>query len=212
MPQELILGDKQANSIVKKNINDIVNEQTDKAVFKHNVEKEQQAIFDDFAKWLEKPMPKFLDNHDIKPHELIILVYGFKPKTESAHKIFLDGEGKRTSDDLKHRTFSIAKVLKAGADSGYTQGQFVKLYDFHVASIENPEYSMWMNNEYSRSNLKKVGQEPDKFLNNIGRFFGPKMVVLNPLKAVLEEDDFLTFKVSPSDIANPIKNVRDFIA
>jgi hypothetical protein len=212
MPQKLIIGDEQANSIAKKSINDIVTEQTDKAVFKHNVEKEQQAIFDDFDKWLDKPFPKFLDNHDIKPHELIILVYGFKPNSAPGQKLFLDGEGKRTSDDLKHRTFSIAKVLKAGDEAGYSAGDIVKLYDFQVASIENPEYSMWMHNEYSKSNMKRVGEEPPKFLNNIGRYFGPKMIVLNPLKAVLEEDDFLTFKVLPSDIANSLKDARAFIA
>lgn len=211
MSKDLIIGDKQANNIVKKNINDIVNEQAERAVFKHNVEKEQQAIFEDFDKWLEKPFPKFLDNHDIKPHELIILVYGFKPKSAPGQALLLDDSG-RTSDDLKHRTFSIAKVLKAGEEAGYSAGDIVKLYDFQVASIENPEYSMWMHNEYSKSNMKKVGQEPPKFLNNIGRYFGPKMIVLNPLKAVLEEDDFLTFKVLPSDIANPIKDARAFIA
>lgn len=196
--------------VEKKSVNQIVDEQTERMTFKYNIEKEQKAIFDDFSKWIDKPFPKFLNNHDIKPHELIILVYGFKPKSAPGKSILLDGDG-RTSDELKHRTFSIAKVLKAGSESGYEAGDFVKLYDFEVASIENPEHSLWNHNEYSKSNLKKIGQEPDRFMNNIGRFFGPKMVVLNPLKAQLEEDDFLTFKVLPTNIANKINNVRDFI-
>lgn len=187
----------------------LVDEQMNKAAFKYNAEKEQAAIFEDFKSWVEKPFPKFLDNHDIKPHELIIRVYGFRPTTEGP-KLLLDQSG-RTSDDLKHRTFSIARVLKAGPESGYSAGDFVKLRDFEVSSIENPDYSLWISNEYSKSNLRKIGQEPDKYLNNIGRFFGPKMVVLNPLKAKLEEDDFLTFKVAPSDVSNPLNNVMDFI-
>jgi hypothetical protein len=211
--KKLVGVEQQGNfekNIVSKSINDVVNEQVERVQFKHDVEKEQQAIFDDFLKWVDKPFPKFLDQHDIKPHELIILVYGFKPKNTTASKIMIDVQG-GTAADLKHRTFSIAKVLKAGIESGYEAGDFVKLYDFQVASIENPEYSMWNNNEYSKSNLKKIGQEPPKFLNNIGRFFGPKMIALNPLKAQLEEDDFLTFKVNPADISNKINDVRSFV-
>lgn len=193
-----------------KSAKEIVDEQIDRAKFKHDAEKEQEQIFEDFKAWTEKPDPKFLDQHLIKEHELIIRVYGFRPKKEGA-KIFLDHAGTRTSEDLSHRTFPIAKVLKAGKDAGYEAGTFVKLRDFEVSSIENPEYSMWLNNEYSKSNLRKVGSEPPKFLNNIGKYFGPKMIVLNPLKAKLEEDDFLTFKITPSDISNGLKDVLAFI-
>lgn len=210
MSQGIIL-DEKVQKAVKKSDNDIVAEQAAIANFKYEAEKEQQAVLDDFKEWIEKPFPKFLDQHEIKGHEVIILVYGFKPKAVKGKSLLLNAEGTKTSEDLKHRTFSIAKVLKAGADSGYTAGQFVKLYDFQVASIENPEYSLWNHNEYSKSNLKQIGQEPDRFMNNIGRFFGPKMVVLNPLKTKLEEDDFLTFKVTPADIANPIKDVHAFL-
>lgn len=209
MKNNLIIGDERVST---KSINDVVDEQAARVKFKHNVEKEQQAIFDDFSKWIDKPFPKFLDQHDIKDHELIILIYGFKPNSAPGQKIYLNESGSNTSDDLKHRTFSIAKVLKAGSEAGYKTGDFVKLYDFQVASIENPDYSMWINNENSKSNLRKIGEEPPKFLNNIGRYFGPKMISLNPLKAKLEEDDFLTFKVTSVDISNPIKDVRSFIS
>lgn len=211
MEQDLLISNKAANKLKSKSVNEIVDEQVKKVAFKHDVEREQQAIFEDFSEWIDKPFPKFLEQHDIKPHELIILVYGFRPKSVEGKKIFLDIEGKTTSDSLKHRTFSIAKVLKAGSEAGYQAGDFVKLYDFQVASIENPEYNLWINNEYSKSNMKQIGQEPPKFLNNIGRFFGPKMIALNPLKAQLEEDDFLTFKVNPADISNKIHDVRSFI-
>lgn len=210
MKQKLITGN-EANTLVKKSINNIVDEQTARVAFKHDAEREQQAIFDDFSQWIDKPFPQFLDQHGIKPHELIILVYGFRPKTVDTQKIYLNAAGTTTADSLKHRTFSVAKVLKAGEESGYKEGDFVKLYDFQVASIENPDYSLWINNENSKSNMRQIGDEPPKFLNNIGRFFGPKMIALNPLKAKLEEDDFLTFKVLPSDIANSIKDVRSFI-
>lgn len=203
----LIIGDER---VITKSVNDVVNEQTARVQFKHDAEREQQAVFDDFLKWLDKPFPKFLDQHDIKAHELIILVYGFKPKEGPGQKLLLNEQG-GTSNDLKHRTFSIAKVLKSGGETGYEAGDIVKLYDFQVASIDNPEFSLWTHNENSKSNLKQIGQTPPKFLNNIGRFFGPKMISLNPLKTTLEEDDFLTFKVNPADISNKINDVRSFI-
>lgn len=194
--------------IAPMNPTKIVDKQLERAKVKYSVEKEQQSIIDDFRKWMKLEEPRYLDLHDIKENQLIIEVFGFRPQGES--KILLDTKG-TTADVLNHRTFSIARVWKAGKETGYVAGDFVKLRDFDVASIENPDYEMWTNNEYSKSNLRKVGDEPPRFLNNIGKTFGPEMIILNPLKAKLEERDFLRFVVYPSKISHKLSDVEKFL-
>ena len=173
----------------------------------------QNSIKDSFEKFIDADIDPLIDNHILSGQTVIIRVFDHRPKSEDRGgvgtlAINLNG---LTNHDMYYRTFSIAKVLNAGPESAYEQGDIVKLRDFETATIDNPRYEAWTNNPHNSSNMTKVGQEPPSTINNLMSIYKTKMFVMNPLKLELDDDDFITFKVFDANIDNPIKDPMRFI-
>lgn len=171
--------------------------------------KEQKAIKEAFKEFIDLEIPSLVDVYEWKGTEVLLKVFKYKPKKENIQVSFeLNSKGD-TIQDTETRYFSFAKVFAAGPDSPYKVGEIVKLRDVDTMSIETQKYREWVDNPYSKSNLKQVGEEPQRYLSNIFPKWGPHVFVLNPLNVEdfdLGEDDDL-YKRDAAVVENRIKDV-----
>jgi len=165
----------------------------------------QKEIHEAFRKFLDKPIPKETELYELIGQQVVLRVFDFTPDQTVKKQILLDASG-TTAEGLGYRTFPVAKVLIAGTDSVYKPGDIVKLRDFETRSIPNPKYEAWNNNPYSKSNLQRVGQEPQSTINNLRVVFQQKMFSLRPLDEHVSEDDYVTFKVADANVECKINN------
>lgn len=189
-------------------VDQVVKQEQMKVFTEDKKKKEKEGIRTTFLEWLKEPLPDLLELHNVSGHDMIIEIFSYRPNEDGG--ILLDQAGTKSSS-LEHRTFGVAKILKAGDASPYAPGDIVKLADFTVASIENPDYEMWVNNEYSKSNMRKVGETPPKFINNLARFYSNKMILLNPLKTQLDDVDFLRFLIKPAEALYKLDSPEKFV-
>lgn len=165
----------------------------------------QKDINEAFTKFLDTPIPKEIELYEITGQQVVIRVFDFTPNSDTKRKILIDASGS-TAEGTGYRSFPVAKVLAAGPDSSYTAGDIVKLRDFEVRTIPNPKYEAWSNNPYSKSNMQKVGSEPQAVINNMRVVFQQKMFSLRPLAEHVSEEDYVTFKVADANLECKIKN------
>lgn len=91
----------------------------------------------------------------------------------------LDGNMERMEEKY---TFPIGRVLAVGdrwQGPSLVGGDLVRLRDDDARTVINPGYEAWENNEYSKSNLKKVGDAPPKFLQNLWKHLWRRLFTLN---------------------------------
>jgi hypothetical protein len=168
-----------------------------------NRNEEQELLKEKFQEFLQLETPKEVSAYEWKGYDVLIKVFKLRTKNHSMEDI--EGESLMSNT----RFFSIAKILAAGPDSKYEEGDLVKLKDVDTLTIESSQYRDWIKNEFSKGNLKQKGTEPSRFVSNIYQTFGPNAFILNPLDIISldkEQDDSI-FKVNDGKIENKINNV-----
>lgn len=168
-------------------------------------------IVDKYREFLEEPIPSIVDNYELRDMAVILKVFSYDPKTESAFTFEVGEEGSMV-DMLT--IFSVAKVYAAGPESKYKKGDIVKMRDYEVASIENPAYSLYKEAMKERPLNAKVSDKvkvPEKNINNLMYYFQDKIFVLNPIKKGNVKTDYFIFQVSDANITNRIIDPYAFI-
>lgn len=108
---------------------------------------------------------------------------------------------------VEETIFPICKVLQVGVGfgGGYEVGDLVRMKDYDAMTISNPRYEAWVNNEYSKSNLKQIGGAPPAKLNNLWKNLGSRVFCLNPFSS--GGDDVAIFYL---DTPNVLMKVVDW--
>ncbi len=164
---------------------------------------EQELLKQRFQEFIQLESPEEVNAYEWKGYDVLIKVFKFRTQNESMEDV--DGESLMSNT----RFFSIAKILAAGPESKYVQGDLVKLKDVDTLTIESSQYRDWIKNEFSKGNLKQKGTEPSRFVSNIYQTLGPNAFILNPLDIISldkEQDDSI-FKINDGKIENKISNV-----
>lgn len=170
----------------------------------------EQTKRDAYLEFVKLEPPKLISNHRLKPSDVVIRLFFFNVQSESQFNLDLNDSGDRPSST---RTFPIAKVFAAGSESEYKAGDFVKLDDYHAATIENPAYKKYTKGVAERPMGGKVtkASEPERYVSNIANFFGDKIFIVNPLKTHYDSEDYFTYKVHEGIISNKIEDPYAFL-
>ena len=168
--------------------------------------KETKAVKEAFEKFLNKPIPKEVEYYEWADNEVLVEIFKYD-FTEIMDEMFSTYNIVNTPNLSYIRFFSFAKVLASGPDSKYKPGDIVKLRDADVLSAESSKYIAWVENEYNRSNLKKIGQEPPRFVSNIYKVLGSRSFILNPLdvQSLDTNVDDSIYKLNDAKIENKVK-------
>jgi hypothetical protein len=164
----------------------------------------QEEVKKAFKEFLDQPIPKEVAFFEIRGESVVLEVFDYTEDNETRKKIWISADN--TAEGIGYRTFPVAKILIAGRESYYKAGDIVKLRDYDARTIPNPKYETWNNNPYSKSNVTRVGQEPQAVINNMRAAYGAKMFSLTPLAEQMEERDYVTYKLADANIECKILN------
>lgn len=159
-----------------------------------------EEIRESFEDFVRKDIPKmgYGEDHNLVVVEVFSMVY--RPSG-------LIGSIDAPDATKTEYVFPVGKVLQAGVDTGYKAGDIVRLRDNEVRTYVNPRYEMWINNEYSKSNIAnhQVGSAPPKYIQGLFTgVLGRKGFITNPFKL---DDKGLIFAM---DIGNILMPIRDW--
>lgn len=191
-----------------------------------NREKEREEIIRSFEKFVNKPIPEAVNAYDWVGSDVLLEVFKFVPDLNDGVDLQMDEKG-RTMANSRTRYFPIAKVLAAGDSAYYNPtvtktegehivkkkieaGQFVKLVDVDVMSIETSKFQEWNSSQNRNGNLKPKGDEPMRYVSNIYKSYGRFTFVLNPFDTVevdKNQDDSI-YCVPSNLIINQVKDVK----
>lgn len=169
---------------------------------------DQKYRLDSYKEFLKEDIPKLVNNYELNGNEVVIKIFYYNLKEAESSKFDVN-----TSKGDNTRTVAIAKVLLAGQNSAYKQGDFVKLRDFEAATMENPAYKKYSSGMGERPvGSSSKTPEPPRWVSNLANFFQEKIFVINPLNVDMQGDDFFTYKVSDGYISCKIKDPYAFIS
>lgn len=195
----------------KKTFDDAIQNQ----VNSENRKQEQKAMIDAFNEFRGQDIPKAVEAYDWRGSEVLLEVFKFTPEVEQKVNLEMDESG-RTVAQQNTRYFPIARILAAGENAQYRDGEkiekgdIVKLKDVETMSIETSKYRKWNSDKNRKGSLKPKGEEPTRFVSKIFESYGSFTFVLNPFDTVhfdKGEDDSI-YKLSSAKVENKIKDVE----
>lgn len=179
-----------------------------KDVVLHYKKREYSEVLEKFDEFVNEEIPEEVNAYEWKDGEYLIKVFTYRDDRKKDKFEINPQNNAAYTNNLRH--FSIAKVLAAHKEGEYKQGDLVKLRDTDTLTIESAGYKKWADNKYNKGNLKKVGQEPPRYLSNIYKSMGQYRFILNPLNIVdldMNDEDEGIYKIPSNRIENKIKDV-----
>ena len=175
--------------------------------FTMDKDKEKKAVYEAFREFLKSPVPEQLKAYEFEKNDLVVEVFKFDFSKMSEEMFLIKPSAKNMLSYI--RFFSFAKVLAVGPESKFKVGDIVKLNDSSVLSAESSKYVAWVKNGYNSSNLKKIGQEPPRFVSNIYQSMGKYSFIVNPLDVASLDTNIedSIYKINDNFVSVPVKDI-----
>lgn len=172
-----------------------------------HTEKLKEAYLE-FLKDDSRVLSGALKSYKFDKGEIIIHVFSYEPES----KLITEVDGVDHGDPPMY--FGVGKVLGGSEDvlEKYPPGSHVSLRDSESATIINPRYDIWVNNDMNNSNAEKVGQEPPKYMSNMGKLQGNNFFVVDKIKVGVDNIDFDTLRLREANIVCSLENPEELIA
>lgn len=170
-----------------------------------------KEAYEDFLEDDSRVNSPGIQAYTFRPDEIVFQVFHFKEDYESNVS---EGLKKDDKPPKTLRYFGVAKVLGGGeyALKENPAGSIIHLKDMDVATITNPQYSLWIKNNMSNSNATKVGSEPPETMSKIATMQQNNMFIVDKIKLFTTSEDYLTFCTHTNSIKGPVKNPENLFS